>query len=293
MMPDLVKKLILIRDLTYTYPRSEEPAVKNINLEIYEGEIVTLMGHTGCGKSTLCLTLNGVIPHALGGVMKGHVIVDGLDVQEHDILDLAQRVGMVFQDPETQLFSVTVRSEVAFGPENLALPIDEIIGRVKWALEATRLTGFEERAPTSLSGGEKQQVALAAALAMRPKILVLDEPTSELDPAGTLRMFSLIKGINEKYGTTVLMIEHKEEALRLSDRVILMKNGEIICQGDPRDVFSNLRAVRESRVRAPQVSQLFYKLKEKGVAVHKAPITVEEGYKVLQKLLSERGVKTV
>ena len=258
-----------------------------MSLTIREGEIVTLMGHTGCGKSTLCLTLNGIIPHAIGGEFEGKVVVDGLNVIEHDIPELASRVGMVFQDPETQLFCASVRSEVAFGPENLAIPREEILERVKWALEATRLSGYEDREPTRLSGGEKQQVALASALAMRPKILVLDEPTSELDPAGTKRIFSLIKEMNEKYGITFLIIEHKEGMIHMSDRVLLMKDGRIVCQGRPDEVFSKLEAVRVSRVRPPEVAQIFYKLKERGLYTGRIPLTVEEGAKILRELLSK------
>ncbi len=245
------------------------------------------MGHTGCGKSTLCLTFNGIIPHAIGGDLEGKVVIDGLDTMEHDIPELASRVGMVFQDPETQLFSVTVKSEVAFGPENLMLPREEIIERVNWALEATRLKGYEERAPTKLSGGEKQQVALASAMAMRPKILVLDEPTSELDPVGTKRIFSLIRELNERYGITFVIIEHKEEAVKLSDRIVLMKDGRVIGQGRPHEVFSDINSVKESRVRVPQISQLFYKLKQGGLNVRKVPLTVEEAYLILKDLLKE------
>ena len=285
-MSQLTREIIQIEDLHYTYPQSDEPALKGVSLTIREGEIVTLMGHTGCGKSTLCLTLNGIIPHAIGGELEGKVVVDGLNVLEHGIPELASRVGMVFQDPETQLFCASVRSEVAFGPENLAIPREEILERVKWALEATRLTGYEDREPTRLSGGEKQQVALASALAMRPKILVLDEPTSELDPAGTKRIFSLIKEMNEKYKITFLIIEHKEGMIHMSDRVILMKDGKIVCQGRPDEVFSRAEAVRESRVRPPEVAQIFYKLKERGLYSGRIPLTVGEGARILRELLS-------
>ncbi len=243
------------------------------------------MGPTGCGKSTLCLTFNGVIPHAIGGDLRGRVVVDGLNVAEHGIQELATRVGMVFQDPETQLFSATVRSEVAFGPENLMIPREEIIERVNWALDVTRLRGYEERAPINLSGGEKQQVALAAAIAMRPKILVLDEPTSELDPAGTSKIFSLIRELNERFGMTIVMIEHKEEAVQISDRIILMKEGRIIGEGRPKEIFSKGRIVKESRIRVPQVSQLFYMLRERGLDLGSTPIAVEEAYHLLKGVL--------
>lgn len=281
------KDIIVVENLFYYYPHSKEPALKGINLKVKEGEIVTIMGHTGCGKSTLCLTFNGIIPHAIGGDLEGKVVIDGLDVMDHDIPELARRVGMVFQDPETQLFSVTVKSEVAFGPENLMLPREKIIERVNWALEATRLKGYEERAPTRLSGGEKQQVALAAAMAMRPKILVLDEPTSELDPAGTSKIFSLIRELNERYGITFVIIEHKEEAIKLSDRIILMKDGRVIGQGRPPEVFSDMNSVKESRVRSPQISQLFYELKERGLDLGKVPLSIEEAFLILKDLLKK------
>ena len=193
---------------------------------------------------------------------------------------------MVFQDPETQLFCATVRSEVAFGPENLALPREEIAERVRWALEATRLSGYEDREPTRLSGGEKQQVALAAALAMRPKILVMDEPTSELDPVGTRRILSLIREMNERYGITFLIVEHKEEAVLMSDRVVLMKEGRVVCQGRPEEVFSDEEVVSESRVRPPEVAKLFYELKRRGVYSGRIPLTVEEAEEILREMLS-------
>lgn len=280
--------IIEIRNLTYNYPQSDQPALREVSLTVNEGEIVVLMGHTGCGKSTLCLALNGIIPHAIGGSFSGEVVVDGLNTLESTIPELASRVGMVFQNPETQLFSARVISEVAFGPENLALPREEIIERVKWAIEATRLCGYEDRPPMSLSGGEKQQVALASALAMRPKILVLDEPTSELDPAGTYRIFSMVKEMREKFGITFIIVEHKEEAVKMADRVVLMKDGMVICDGDPRTVFSNIKAVSECKVRPPQVSQLFYLLSNSGLNIEKIPITHEEAARVIRGILEKR-----
>lgn len=160
------------------------PVLKGVSLSLAQGERLALLGPTGAGRSTLCLTLNGIIPHLVGGTFQGQVWVTGHDTRESDPGKLSQRVGLVFQDPENQLFNMTVEDEVAFGPESLALPPGEIEARISKALEMTGLAGFGDRSPPELSGGEKQRVALAAALAMRPKVLVLDEPTPSLDPAG-------------------------------------------------------------------------------------------------------------
>ncbi|MDI6806409.1 MAG: ATP-binding cassette domain-containing protein [Candidatus Aenigmarchaeota archaeon] len=281
----LTRKAIKIEKLTYTYPGQVSPALREINLEIEYGEIAVIVGSTGCGKSTLCLLLNGYIPNSIGGEMKGRVLVAGLDTRKHAISTLAQKVGIVFQIPETQLFCATVLSELTFGPENLSFPADEILKRVEWAKKAVGLEGFEKRNPVRLSEGEKQKVALAATLSVKPEILVLDEPTSELDPKETDEIFSLIGKLNEEYNVTIILTEHKEQAIELADKLILMKNGEIICQGEPHKVLSNRRKVKEACIRIPQPTQLYYRLHDYGINLGRVPIKIDESYELLKNFL--------
>ena len=178
---------IVVEDLRFAYPSPEAggqavSVLRGVNLRVRRGEVLGLMGTTGAGKSTLCLALAGIVPHSTGGEFGGTVTVAGINTKREPVAKLAQKVGLVFQDPETQLFNMTVEDEVAFGPESLGLPRQEIVERLDWALRVTGMEAYRDRSPFHLSGGQKQRVALAAILAMRPEILVLDEPTSELDP---------------------------------------------------------------------------------------------------------------
>ena len=213
--------VIEARGLTYTYPESKKPALVDVDLVVEEGEFVILTGPSGCGKTTLCRCLNGLIPHFYGGELKGELYVAGMNVKEHKTWELAQHVGLVFQNPENQLFSLTVEKDVAFGPENLGLPRDEIRNRVDWALDRTGTTPLRYRAPYELSGGQQQRVAIASTLAMKPKVLVLDEPTSFLDPRGAQRIFETVNRLNkelkaalEKWGVRTLPKEGAGEPTR-------------------------------------------------------------------------------
>lgn len=280
--------IIRVNNLTYTYPGGKKPALYNINLKINKGEFVGIMGPNGAGKTTLCLCLNGIIPHYMGGDFEGDVIIRNSNTRELRVADVSHMLGTVFQDPETQLTSVTVLDEVAFILENIATPREEILKRIEWALEAVRMKGFEERAPYELSGGEKQQVAIAAAIAMQPAILVLDEPTSNLDPIGTLKVFSVVKELNKKYGTTIVMVEHKSEELaEFADRIILLDKGNVAMEGNPHEIFQHKEVIQKVGVRAPQVSEVTYYLIENGIKVDEIPITLEEGISFYKKLLGE------
>lgn len=175
--------IVEVRSLSYTYPGSTKPTLTNVNFSVEEGEFILLTGPSGCGKTTLCRCLNGLIPNSYGGEFNGQVIVDGLVTTEHPVYEIAQHVGLVFQNPENELFCTSVEREVAFGPENLALPREEIRKRVEESLAMVGISHLRDKSPEELSGGEQQKVAIAALLAMKPKILVLDEPTANLDPA--------------------------------------------------------------------------------------------------------------
>ncbi|MBC7264421.1 MAG: ATP-binding cassette domain-containing protein [Chloroflexi bacterium] len=279
--------VIIVRNLSYRYPRGKDYALRDLTLTIYRGEFVAILGENGAGKSTFCQTLNGVLPNSRGGRMSGSVIICGFDTQQVGVPELAQRVGIVLEDPETQLFTTTVLHEVAFGPENLGLPRDEILQRVVWALRVVRLEGYENRLPSTLSGGEKQRLAIAAALAMRPEVLVLDEATSQLDPVGSYEIFSVTKALNRQHGMTVVMAtDRAEEVAEFADRVFVLHRGELIAEGPPAAIFSDATLNAQAMLRLPQVSQLAMHLAQHGAPLARFPVTVPEAIAVLGEELS-------
>lgn len=246
-----------LRNVRFRYRGSDAPALDNVSLEVEKGEFVTVLGANGSGKSTICLLANGLIPHSIQGDLEGIVRIFGFDVKEHEVAEFTTKVGMVFQEPESQLFCMSVEEEVAFGPENLAVPRDEIRERVEWALELVGMKGYNDRSPFSLSGGEKQRVAIAAALSMRPEMLVLDEPAYALDPIGRIELYSVLKDLKEKHGMTVLLAERDaEEAAAFSDRLVLMKSGRILGSGPPRLMLRNPEDLRAIGVNPPQVAEV-------------------------------------
>ena len=246
-----------LRDVRFKYQSSSTWALDNVSIEIEKGEFVTILGANGSGKSTICMLANGLIPHAIQGNLEGIVRIFGFDVKEHEVADFTTKVGMVFQEPESQLFCMSVEEEVAFGPENLAVPRDEIRERVEWALELVGMKGYNDRSPFSLSGGEKQRVAIAAALSMRPEMLVLDEPAYALDPIGRIELYSVLRSLKEKHGMTVLLAERDaEEAAAFSDRLVLMKGGRMLGSGPPRLMLRNPEDLRAIGVNPPQVAEV-------------------------------------
>ena len=249
------------------------------------------MGENGAGKSTLCQMLNGIIPNSVGGRLSGQVLIHGMNTKETGISELATKVGIVLEDPETQLFTTSAKSEVAFGPENLSLPRDEIEERVRWALEVVRLSGYEERLPSSLSGGQKQRLAIAANIAMRPDILSLDEATSQLDPVGVEEVLSVVRDLNKKYGMTIVMATDASEMIaKLMDRVVVIDQGKLVAEGTPRQIFADTRLFKKFMIRAPQVSQLAAALAEKNHSFSIFPITEEEAKKDTLQLLKNQPV---
>jgi len=277
--------LIEAKGLTYTYPAGTKPAFEDVTLRIEKGEFVLLTGPSGCGKTTLCRCLNGLIPHFYHGRLEGEIIVAGLKVDEHPTYELAQHVGMVFQNPENQLFALSVEKDVAFGLENLGLPRDEIRERVDWAMKVTSIYELKDRPPFDLSGGQQQRVAIASVLAMRPEIMVLDEPTSFLDPLGAKQIFHIINSLNKDLGITIILVEHRLDlAARHANRIIVMNKGKVIMDGDPRSVFST----EESRligVGVPKVVRLIQFLKARGFNFEKTPLSSEEAYQTIVEAL--------
>ncbi|MEJ5292354.1 MAG: ABC transporter ATP-binding protein [Candidatus Methanosuratincola sp.] len=251
--------IIEVKGLCYTYPESETPSLIDVNFKAEPGEFVLVTGPSGCGKTTFCRALNGLIPNSYGGDFKGTVVVDGLLTTSTPVYELAQRVGLVFQNPENELFCTTVEREVAFGPENLALPREEIAMRVEEALEIVGISHLKEKSPEELSGGEQQKVAIAALLAMKPKVLVLDEPTANLDPVSAKSVLELMNSLNEN-GVTVILVEHRLEMVsHLVDRCVVFEGGRIVADGSPREVLYSDK-VSELGVGLPKVVQVSKRL---------------------------------
>ena len=261
--------MILIEDLSYAYPavtpdETTPWILQHINLTIEAGEFVAVMGPTGVGKTTLCLALNGLVPQSTGGRIKGNVFIDGLNTKREPVAALAQRVGLVFQDPETQLFNMSVEAEVAFGLESLGIDRQTMHERIEWSLALVGMQDFQKQAPFHLSGGQKQRVAIAAVLAMMPNVLVLDEPTANLDPLGKREVFSVIRTLREQQGMTVIMVEHESEWIaEFADRVIVLTDDGVALDGSPTDVFSQVDKMAEIGVSIPQVSAVAHSLNQR------------------------------
>jgi energy-coupling factor transporter ATP-binding protein EcfA2 len=281
--------VIEFQDVSYRYPRTKRWVITHLNLSLKQGDFVAVMGENGAGKSTVCQMLNGIIPNSVGGNLRGNVLIHGMETRSAGISQLATKVGIVLEDPETQLFTTSVDSEVAFGPENLCLPVEEIRERVKWALDVVRLKGFEHRMPTALSGGQKQRLAIAANIAMRPDILVLDEATSQLDPVGVEEVLSVARELNQKYGMTIVMATDASEMIaRLMDWVVVLDKGIKVAEGTPRQIFADTQLFQKFMIRAPQVSQLAGQLAKAGHQPKNFPVTVEDAEKEITALLKDK-----
>jgi len=279
--------VIEVKNLTFRYPFTKEPALKNINLKIKRGEFVGILGPCGAGKTTLCLTFNGIIPNMIQGFMKGVVRVMGIDTRTTPTRELAKYIGMVFDNPEYQLSQMTVEEEVALGLGNLGVPRNEMLRRVKEALRIVGLEGLENRSPFELSGGQQQRLAIAAALAMRPSILVLDEPTSNLDPIGKQEVYYTVLKLNREENMTIIMADHEVEYMAAcADRIIVMNKGEIILEGTPHEVFKCVDTLRSIGLRVPQVTELAHELRKRyNKWDDKYPILTEEAVEAVVKRL--------
>ena len=282
---------IRARGLTYRYPTGERDVLQGIDLDVAPGEFLGVTGPSGAGKSTLCLCLKGLIPHSFAGTLGGSVIVNGLDTSATGPAQLAENVAMVFQDPESQIIGLTVAEDLAFGPENLTQPAAEIRARIPKLLETVGLAGFEARETYSLSGGQKQRVAIAAALMLEPSILILDEPTSELDPVGKGEVFRTVRRLREEAKVTVVMVEHEIEQLaEVADRIIVVDSGRIVADAPPRELFRDADLFHRTQgERLPQVAELLLALEREGL-VTPADFTPreDEAVAVLSRLLERR-----
>lgn len=268
--------ILTLDKVSYMYPRSTEPVLRDISLQIRRGEFLGLIGATGAGKTTLCLALNGIVPQFYGGRFFGRATVAGLDTLEHPVSELAQHVGAVFQDPETQLISTSVENEIAFALENLQVPREEIQLRIPRVLDAVRLSGTERKHPHELSGGQKQRLAIAAALAMQPDLLVLDEPTSQLDPVGAEEVFTVVRELNHELGMTIVMASHAaEEMAEYADRIALLSAGRLVTVGQPAEIYAQVDLLQEHSLRPPQVAQTFYSIRQNGLPIRDVPVRLQ------------------
>jgi len=277
--------IIETKNLTYTYLTGTKPAFEDVTLEIDKGEFIVLTGPSGCGKTTLCRCFNGLIPHFYSGKLEGEIYVSNLKVIEHPIHELARHVGMVFQNPENQLFALSVEKDVAFGLENLGISREEMRERVDWALKMTGIYELKDRAPYELSGGQQQRVAIASVLAMQPEIIVLDEPTSFLDPVGAKNIFEVINKLNKDLGITIILVEHRLDLTsKYASRVMIMDKGRIVLDGLPKEILNSEEA-RLIGVGIPKVTRLYQILRNKGVPLNRVPLSAEEATRDLLEVL--------
>ena len=264
--------LIEIQNVSYAYEDAAAKALNNVSLTINDGEFVAVVGHNGSGKSTLAKHLNALLLPT-----EGKVLVDGMDTaDEADTLSIRQRVGMVFQNPDNQLVTTIVEEDVAFGPENIGVPGNEIRTRVDRALAAVGMEKYAHSAPNMLSGGQKQRIAIAGMLAMQPKVLVLDEATAMLDPKGRRDIIDLVTKLHKENGITVVMITQYMEEVIGADRVAVMSGGELILEGTPKEVFSQDELIHKHRLDVPVMQQLANRLNARGANLPKSILSVEE-----------------
>ena len=275
-----MKKMIEAKDLVFEYIRRDEEgnvdgiirAVDGVTLDIQPGDFVAILGHNGSGKSTIAKQINAILEPT-----EGYLYVDGKDVSDPDKLwDVRQTAGMVFQNPDNQIIASVVEEDVAFGPENLGVPTEDIWVRVEEALRAVGMLEYRTHSPNKLSGGQKQRVAIAGIMAMKPKCIVLDEPTAMLDPSGRKEVIKTLHELNEKENVTVLLITHYMDEVIGADKVIVMDDGKIVMQGTPREVFSQVEKLKSYRLDVPQVTELAWELRKAGMPIPNGILTVEE-----------------
>lgn len=268
--------MIETKDLTFAYPAEEgkrsEPALRGVSLGIEKGSFVVVLGHNGSGKSTLAKHMNAVLLPSGGAVY-----VEGMDTHNQTVLlEIRRRVGMVFQNPDNQIVANVVEEDVAFAPENLGVPPQEIRRRVDDALAAVGMSDFARHAPHLLSGGQKQRIAIAGVLAMRPQCIVLDEATAMLDPIGRSEVISTIERLNRDEGITVVLITHHMNEAEHADRVIVMNEGRVAMDGAPREVFAQVEKLKSIGLTVPDTVELLYELRGAGCDLPLAAITVDE-----------------
>ena len=270
-------------NLSYTYPDGTQ-ALKNVNIQIKKGEKIAIMGPNGAGKSTLFSHFNGLTEPT-----SGYVEIDGEKIvyERNELLKVRQKVGIVFQDPNDQLFAPTVREDVAFGPMNLGLEYDEVKRRITESLEMVGMSGFEDKTPHHLSGGQQKRVAIAGIVAMRPDIMILDEPTAGLDPEGVDKVLDILNKLNDE-GISIIISSHDIEMVnQFADKIYVLYNGEIISSGDKHQIFSNKELLKKAHLKSPITTEILYKLRENGLDVDCEKITVDEAVEEILKIIKK------
>lgn len=287
--------LLEIKNFNLTYPGKKNNAISNFNLQVKQKEFVVIMGETGAGKSSLLFSIQRLIPHFLQAKILGEIYFQNINIMNKSPRDIAGEIGLVFQDFESQLFSTSVELEVAFLPQNLNKDINEIKNGVKSCLELVGLKNFEKRNPVSLSGGEKQRLAIASILSGNPLLLLLDEPTTDLDPIGKEQIFKLAEILKSK-GQTVILVEHETDNVVFADRIILMKDGEIKSEGKPKEVLKNVNLIQDCGVRPLTQSMLFkdLKIQDLPISLDEVCSLLKENYEInkesYKKLIEEENV---
>ncbi len=278
-------RMIDAKNLVFEYIRRDEEgnveainrALDEVTLDVLEGDFVAILGHNGSGKSTMAKHINAILMPS-----EGTLYVNGFDTKEEEkIWDIRQSAGMVFQNPDNQIIATVVEEDVGFGPENLGVPTEEIWKRVEESLKAVGMYEYRSHSPNKLSGGQKQRVAIAGIMAMRPKCIILDEPTAMLDPNGRKEVIRTIKDLNKKEKVTVLLITHYMDEVIHADKVIVMDSGKVVMQGTPREIFSQVDKLKSYRLDVPQVTELAYELKKQGMPLPDGILTRDEFVKAM------------
>lgn len=279
--------MIEIKDFTFQYREGDEPILRDINLAIPDGAFVGITGAAGSGKSTLTYAINGIIPHCYPGDFYGSVFVEGLDTVETSLTDISQVVGSVCQDIDSQIVTSVVEDEILYGLENFSIPKNEVMPRLEEALEIMGISDLRDRSVDSLSGGQKQKVAVASILALKPKVLVLDEPTAELDPASSLNVYTLLKEYATKHGVTVIVVEQKIALLsEFADMLLIVDNGTIRFNGSPAEVLEHADELLEIGVNCPRSTTLVNALKDRGLYLGPTVRNVSEAVAVCEEILA-------
>ncbi|MCI6020300.1 MAG: energy-coupling factor transporter ATPase [[Bacteroides] pectinophilus] len=285
--------IIVAENVTFEYYRRDEEgnvegittAVDNVSLTMQKGDFIAVLGHNGSGKSTFAKHINALLYPT-----EGTLYVDGINTSDEErLLDIRQSAGMVFQNPDNQIVCTLVDEEVAFGPENIGVPSEEIWERVEKSLKAVGMYEYRNASPNKLSGGQKQRIAIAGIVAMKPKCIVLDEPTAMLDPHGRKDVINVLHELNRREGVTIILITHYMDEVIDADKVFVMDDGKLVMQGKPREIFSQVDRLKELRLDVPQVTELAYELKKSGLDMPDGILTHEEFRDALKKCMADAG----
>ncbi len=285
--------IIEVKDYSWRYLRAKEAAVKNINWQVEEGTFVGIIGPNGSGKTTLAYSLDGLIPGQYHGIKEGEVKIFGREVEEYPRGALQRLVGVVFSDPEAQFTAMTVEDELVFGLENLGMTVGEIRERLEWVVQLTGLAHLLDKPPYEISGGQKQRVALAAVLAMTPKLLILDEPTSMLDPESRRKIFAVLAQMKREQQSTIIVIEHSlENLIPLADRMVLLHEGEIVLDDQTQPFLQQMDLLLERQMQPPGAIQFFHQLTKAGYSQGELPLTAQAAARQLMALFDQPAKHT-